>query len=202
MEELTEENDLPTLQFNPQHGQRSTSAPVESNIVPHTILLSEDELLSSDSSVTPNLLATLDSNNSLYSIFNNRSTLVHNPEEISGFLSVQHSVQNYSPHFQYPSFLSNSVSNYRDLFYLQRQMLYDMGVLYEQNSLEQFSGFRHPDIHMIPTRQPLPFGSEANSRASKRKALSGQATNRFVIFKQPDTVQRRSYSKEKRYVVW
>mmetsp|Transcript_8327 Transcript_8327/g.11473 ORF Transcript_8327/g.11473 Transcript_8327/m.11473 type:complete len:204 (+) Transcript_8327:168-779(+) len=89
-----------------------------------------------------------------------------------------YSVENYI------TYCANSALfwNEKDLFLSQRQMLIDVGQ-------------KFPDSFVINNMGPTNYAiGLALHSASKR------ASNRFIIFKQPDPVQRRSYSKEKRFL--
>jgi len=108
---------------------------------------------------------------------------------ITGYLSG-HSVDNHPTHFRSPAFIF--FSSKRELFLLQRQMLYDMGILSEEN--QPISSLGYQDISSIPTRT-IDFESLGAIKMDIK-----QLPKRFVIFQQPDPIQRRSYATEKRFL--
>ena len=188
MEHLPEvEKDSPSFHADPlttiflTHTNNVPNIELHSTVIHH--LEEGKEPPSSNMTSNTSILWNLDIPNS---ISMERSDCFHYAEPLNK--GLEHSVENNLFHYANPTFQYH-------IFTLQRQMLLDMGVL---NEFEQFPNFCYPDIHLIPTRT---FGNvrvEPNQQPSKRKIISKSTSNRFVIFKQPDAVQRRSYSKEKR----
>eukprot|EP00027_Filamoeba_sp_ATCC50430_P014357 CAMPEP_0168568300 /NCGR_PEP_ID=MMETSP0413-20121227/15500_1 /TAXON_ID=136452 /ORGANISM="Filamoeba nolandi, Strain NC-AS-23-1" /LENGTH=361 /DNA_ID=CAMNT_0008600619 /DNA_START=174 /DNA_END=1256 /DNA_ORIENTATION=- len=125
--------------------------------------------------------STVNSNNSNYCTFANTAMLGYENE---------HSVENYASPFGFSTIKLN-----KELFLMQRQMLWNMGIL--SGEYQPFPAMGYSQINLIPTRTIEPSDCRRTYQTDFR---AKSIPKRFVIFKQPDSVQRRSYPNEKRFL--